>query len=122
MGLFAPWARRLTAWTSLGALLAALALPMLPAMHTIARAEADCAPLGRSFAGTRLDGEAAPPATTDHCVMCHWQRAARSATVYPVVSGDPALTSAAITLAAPNDPAVRLLVIERPSRAPPALS
>ena len=120
MGSFAPRAERVTAWISLAAFLAVLAMPMLPGLHTAARAEADCASVGRPGGGLAIGADVASPAGSDHCVMCHWLRAARSATVRPVASAVPPLTYEPVAVRPTVSAVGRLLVLERPSRAPPS--
>jgi hypothetical protein len=120
MGSFAPRAQRMTAWISLAAFLAVLAMPMLPRLHTAARAEADCAGVGRAGGGLAIGTDTASPTGPDHCVMCHWLRAARSATVHPVASAVPPLAYEPVAVWPTVSAVGRLLVLERPSRAPPS--
>ncbi len=120
MGSFAPRAHRVTAWISLAAFLAVLTMPMLPGLHTAARAEADCASVGRPGGGLAVGTNTAAQPGSDHCVMCHWLRAARSATVPPVVSADPSITCEPVAVRVTVSALGRLLVLEGPSRAPPS--
>jgi hypothetical protein len=120
MGSFVPRARRVTAWMSLAAFLAVLAMPMLPGLHTAAQAEADCAGVGRPGVGRAIGADSAVPIGADHCVMCHWLRAARSATVRPVASAAPSFTYEPVAVRPTVSAIGRLLVLEGPSRAPPS--
>jgi hypothetical protein len=111
----------MTAWTTLVALQVVLTMPMLPGLHTAARAEADCAGVSRPDVDLTIDAETAPPTGSDHCVMCHWVRAARSATVHPVASADPSLAYDPVVVRPVVSAIGRLLVLEGPSRAPPSV-
>jgi hypothetical protein len=122
MGPFAPRAHRLTAWISLVAIVAVLAMPMLPGLHTAARAGLDCEGVARPGEGLAIGADAATPIGSGHCVMCHWLRAARSATVHPVASAAPSLSYEPAALRPTVTGVGRLLVLEGPSRAPPSFA
>jgi hypothetical protein len=113
---------RVTAWGSLVTLVVGLAMPMLPGLHVAATAPDDCAPLVRPLTARQIDARTAPDsAPPEHCVMCHWLRTARSASMHPPLPADPVFTSRT----ADRPPTIlvvsRLIVLEGPSRAPPAV-
>ena len=118
-----PWVRRVTAWSSLTALVVGLAMPMLPSLHAAATAPDDCAVPARPSGELRVGvNDSADRTAPGHCVMCHWLRTARSGSAYPLVAADPVLTFRTLD-ASPSIPVVsRFLVLESPSRAPPAAS
>jgi hypothetical protein len=113
------WPCRVTAWTSLMALVVGLAMPMLPGLHTVTAASDDCATTARTGVRIQLEPGGASPAAPEHCVMCHWLRTARSASTGLVASADPPLTIPTVFSRSPIDVPGHLLVVERPSRAPP---
>jgi hypothetical protein len=113
------WSRRLTAWTSLMALVVGLAMPMLPGLHTVTAASDDCATTGRTGGRIQLEPGGPSPSAPEHCVMCHWLRTARSASTGLVASADPPPTVPAVLNRSPIDVPSHHLVVERPSRAPP---
>lgn len=119
----ASLARRMTAWSSLAALLVGLGMPMLPGLHAAATAQDDCAGPTRRPGDLRVQVSAPADSTApDHCVMCHWLRSVRSASIHPPIATDPGLTVRTIDASPSIRAASRLIVLEGPSRAPPLTS
>jgi hypothetical protein len=119
----ASLARRVTAWTSLAALVVGLAMPMLPWLHAAATGPDDCAAPTRRPGELRVDvNDPADRPAPGHCVMCHWLRTARSASTHPPVAAVPVLSFRSIDECRSIRAVSRLVVLEGPSRAPPAAS
>lgn len=114
-------ARHLTAWISLIALTVGLAAPMLPGLHTLAAAADDCAKAaGPSHDLRRVTVPGAAAQTPDHCVMCHWLRTARSASLTLAARTEAPDAGRPLVLALEGAQLPRAVVLERPSRAPPS--
>ncbi len=113
--------RRYTAWSSLVALIIGLAMPMLPGLHAATTGLEDCAALARD-ADLAVDANGTRGSASDHCVMCHWLRTARSGSMGPAVSADPAFTDRPLEPVPSVRAVSRLVDLEGPSRAPPAFA
>lgn len=73
--------RRLTAQVALAVFLGVLTLPVLSPSHLRADDDIDCGSADLVLRNpTPQLGLPTPPATRQHCALCHWQRAVRSAT------------------------------------------
>jgi hypothetical protein len=115
----APIGHRVTAWITLLALVVGLGMPMLPGFHVLAAAGDGCADAAGLSRERRIDTPGDSTQAADHCVMCHWLRTAHNASFGPVEPSDPPRAVEAAVTGAPADAASRLVVLERPSRAPP---
>jgi hypothetical protein len=113
--------QRARVWTAVAILLATQVLPAVSTRHLFADADA-----GWSAAGTGLTSPQLTPerseATGDHCAVCHWMRA-----VSGTQAGSPLAGWILVTrpeLASPPLPSryALILVLDTPSRAPPARS
>jgi hypothetical protein len=114
-------ASRFRALVALTAFVGSLALPFVSARHFLFDDDAACGqPSFASAPSTAILDTATPASPSQHCPLCHFQRAVGGASPSsPIVATSWLTASPALAPAAPQSPRTSV-VVERPSRAPPA--